>query len=261
MGAALTTLAGGLVLRFMDYEAQKHRIKALFGTYVSPELVDRMVEEREEPEIGGTKEIITSLFSDVYNFSEISENLDPTDLVGLMNEYLGEMTEVLKDQGGTLDKYIGDGIVAMFGAPVALENHALRACLAAWGMKRCQIDLSKKWIEEKRNWATLVETMSTRIGLSTGEATVGNMGSQTRFNYTMMGDSVNLASRVEMAAKFYGVSILVTETTKTQAEDYSSQCIFRLVDDVIVPGRKKPVKVYELVDLREFVSSSVLEVY
>src|SRR5690606_12597206 len=147
-----------------------------------PALVDRMIESGEEPQLGGVEQALTCFFSDVENFSAFSEQLTPTRLVELMNEYLTAMTDILQEEGAALDKYIGDAIVAVHGALLRLDDHALRASKSAVRMQREQLRLVQKWHSESDRWPALIGSMRTRIGINTGNATVGNMGSRTRFN-------------------------------------------------------------------------------
>ncbi len=247
VGAAITASLLTVLTKLGSEEWQRHRLKALFGAYVSPELVKEMSDKQRDPELGGTSARITALFSDVEGFSAISELLPPEDLVLLMNEYLGAMTEALHTQGGTLDKYIGDAIVTMFGMPLPIEDHAAKACLAAVRMQECHADLRKRWEQEGR-WPVAVQRMQTRIGINTGEAVIGNMGSKVRFNYTMMGDSVNLAARCESGAKSYGVYTMVTGATMQEALAVLPDLRHRKLDRIIVKGRSEPVEVYELWD-------------
>lgn len=251
VGSAMVTTFLGVIYRLLIEERQRQRIKGMFGTYVSPELVHNMIESGEEPQLGGHEEIITCFFSDIQSFSTFSEVLTPERLVELMNEYLSGMTDALQDKGGALDKYIGDAIVAMFGAPVPLEQHALAACIVSQRMQMIQAEMREKWKNEEKGWPEVVFRMRTRIGLNTGPAIVGNMGSKSRFNYTMMGDTVNLAARCESGAKAYGVYTMVTEDTKVEAEKFGNDCVFRFLDKVIVKGRSKPVSMYEIMGLRD----------
>jgi adenylate cyclase len=259
IGSALTTTFVGVIFKLLQEEKQKSRIKNLFGTYISPELVKEIVESKTEPQLGGIEQPITAFFSDVENFSSFSEVLSPNRLVELMNEYLTVMTDTLKHQGGTLDKYIGDAIVAMFGAPVLLKDHALRACLASIQMLREEAALIEKWKKEKADWPPIILNLRTRIGLNTGLATIGNMGSKTRFNYTMMGDSVNLAARCETGAKTYGVYLMVTEETKKEADLLNDTIAFRCLDKIIVKGRAAPIKVFEVLGFKNELNSQVQE--
>jgi adenylate cyclase len=244
--ATMAAFAVGL-LKIGSEEWQRRRIKTLFGAYVSPNLVSEMVESQRDPELGGTETEVTALFSDVEGFSAISEELSPHELVGLMNEYLGEMTETFQGEQGTLDKYVGDAIVTMFGMPYPVEDHAARACRSALRMQERHAALRAGWAEQAK-WPEPVLRMRTRIGINTGEAVIGNMGSQMRFNYTMMGDSVNLASRCESGAKSYGVYIMVTASTLEQALSHGEQLLHRKLDRILVQGRSHAVDIFELWD-------------
>ncbi len=238
-------------------EREKRRIKGMFSSYVSPTLVDQMIESGEEPKLGGDDTYMTAFFSDIVSFSTFSEKLEPKQLVTLINEYLTAMTDIINDQGGTLDKFIGDAIVAFYGAPVPMKDHALRACISSQLMNNKLIELREKW--EKDNWPDIVWEMQHRVGMNTGDMVTGNMGSERRFNYTMMGDNVNLAARCESGAKQYNVFTMVTESTKNEAEAQGDDCLFRLLDNIIVKGRSKPVKVFEIVGLRADASSKTFE--
>ncbi|MAL18399.1 MAG: hypothetical protein CL670_02990 [Balneola sp.] len=238
-------------------EKEKRRIKGMFASYVSPELVDRMIESGEEPQLGGEETYMTAFFSDVVSFSTFSEQLEAKQLVKLINEYLSTMTDTLNNRGGTLDKYIGDAIVAFFGSPVPQKDHALQACISSQLMQKQLAELREKW--KKDGWPELVYTMQQRMGMNTGLMVTGNMGSSRRFNYTMMGDNVNLASRCETGAKKYEVFTMVTESTKNEAEKFGDDCVFRLLDHIVVKGRTKPVKVYEIAGLRDDVEEPMKE--
>ena len=232
----------------------------MFGTYVSPQLVDNMVNSGEEPQLGGHEAEITPYFSDIQGFSKFSELLPPAKLVELMNEYLTACTDIVLAQGGALDKYIGDAVVAMFGGLVPLEDHALRACIASQLVHRKLLALREKWRGEGDKWPDIVWAMQSRIGLNSGLTTVGNMGSHARFNYTMMGDNVNLAARMESGAKAYGVYTIVTEATKLGCEKYGGdQVVFRYLDKIVVKGRTIPVPIYEIVGLKEDVTAQTRE--
>lgn len=247
LGASVTAAFSAILLKLGSEEWQKRRIKTLFGAYVSPELVDEMVEAQRDPELGGAEAEITALFSDVEGFSALSEQLPPNQLVALMNEYLGAMTDALQVEGGTLDKYIGDAIVTMFGMPLPLVDHAARACIAAQRMQERHAALREQWTASGK-WPKAVLCMRTRIGLNTGHAVIGNMGSSVRFNYTMMGDSVNLAARCESGAKTYGIYTMVTDSTLQAALVACPDLAYRKLDRIIVKGRSKPVEVFELWD-------------
>lgn len=251
LGAAASCTFSGALIHLSNERKQKRRITGMFGTYLSPTLVEKMVNSGDEPKLGGIDAEITAFFSDVQGFSGFSEMLTPQQLVALMNEYLSAMTDILMDEGCYVDKYIGDAIVGIFNSPVALENHAYKACVATQLLHARLGELRLKWLGEGDKWPPFVSRMQMRIGLNTGHATVGNMGSAKRFNYTMMGDSVNLAARCESGAKSYGVYTMVTGETKRAAESVGDECVFRFLDKIIVKGRSEPAEMYEVVCLRK----------
>jgi adenylate cyclase len=257
-GAALCCGFAAAFLQISRQEEQKRRIKNMFGTYLSPALVSRMVESGEEPQLGGVDAEITAFFSDVQGFSSFSELLTPQQLVALMNEYLTGMTDILMEQGCYVDKYIGDAIVGIFNAPATVENHALRACVTTQLLRTRLFELREKWAAEPGKWPPSVRRMRMRMGLNTGSATVGNMGSSRRFNYTMMGDTVNLAARCESGAKSYGVYTMVTGETRRAAESAGDECIFRFLDKIIVKGRSEPAEMHEIVCLRSDLNDETL---
>ncbi len=227
---------------------EKAYIKGVFGSYVSPEVVDQIVDSGKFPELGGEEVDISILFSDIQGFSTFSEQLSPVELVDLMVEYLSAMTDIITEDGGTLDKYIGDAIDAMYGAPLPLEDHAYLAVVSTIRMQNKQAELREKWTAENRK--ELIRNMRTRIGLNTGSAVVGNMGSVTRFNYTMMGDNVNLGARCESGAKSYGVYTMITDDTRKAAEASHQDVLYRYLDQIVVQGRTLPVKVHEVIGFR-----------
>jgi len=251
LGAAVSCTFSGALIHLSNEQRQKRRIKGMFGTYLSPSLVEKMVESGEEPQLGGIDAEITAFFSDVQGFSGFSELLAPQQLVGLMNEYLSAMTDILIEEGCYVDKYIGDAIVGIFNSPVELEKHALKACVATQLLHSRLAELRFKWASEGDKWPAFVSRMQMRIGMNTGFATVGNMGSEKRFNYTMMGDTVNLAARCESGAKSYGVYTMVTGETMRAAESGGDDCVFRFLDKIIVKGRSEPAEMYEIVCLRK----------
>lgn len=241
-------------LKVREEQTKRERIRGLFATYVSPALVDKMVQSGEEPRLGGVEEEITAYFSDIESFSSFSEVLTPVQLVELMNEYLSACTDIVQAEGGTLDKYIGDALVAMYGAPLVLPDHGHRAVVTALRVHRRCDELRAKWQTEKatKHWPDVVTHLQTRIGLNLGRAVVGNMGSHTRFNYTMMGDTVNLAARMESGAKGYGVYTLVTESVvEASRRAEPDRVLFRALDRIVVKGRTRPVAIYEAMALRE----------
>ncbi|MEI6862626.1 MAG: adenylate/guanylate cyclase domain-containing protein, partial [Verrucomicrobiota bacterium] len=246
--------------RVIAEQKAKQEIKGMFGTYVSPALVSKMIDSGTPPQLGGHEEEITAYFSDIQAFSSFSEKLTPARLVELMNEYLTACTDIVQEQGGTLDKYIGDAVVAMFGAPIPLTDHAFRACVASQLVHLKLAELRKKWEAEGDKWPQIVWRMQSRIGLNSGRVIVGNMGSRTRFNYTMMGDDVNLAARMESGSKQYGAYTMCAEATKLACEKHGGdRIVFRYMDKIVVKGRSIPVPTYEIVGLKENVTAQTHE--
>jgi adenylate cyclase len=227
----------------------KRQFTELFGQYVPPELVDRMAEDPEKYSMEGKSEELTVLFSDIVGFTSISESLEPKDLAAFINEYLTSMSLVIRNHRGTLDKYIGDAIMAFWGAPVEDKEHARQGILAALAMQtelaRINNDVrAKGWPEIKIG-----------IGLNSGVMRVGDMGSQVRRAYTVMGDPVNLGSRLEGLTREYGVGILVGEATKERLTDV----VFREVDRVKVKGKDEPVAVFQPLGLAGQVDQGLLD--
>jgi adenylate cyclase len=264
VGAALTCAFTGALLDLTRMKQQKRRLQGMFGTYLSPNLVNKMIESGEEPTLGGIDAEITAFFSDVQGFSAFSEILTPQQLVGLMNEYLSGMTDILMESGCYVDKYIGDAIVGIFNAPVHLDKHALQACIVTQLLHKRLAELRSKWASEGNKWPPIVSRMQMRIGMNTGFATVGNMGSSRRFSYTMMGDTVNLAARCESGSKSYGAYTMITGETMRAASKEGDACVFRFLDNIIVKGRKEPAEMYEVVCLRSDLTEEIsrcLDVY
>jgi adenylate cyclase len=238
------TYLGIFLYNFLVVEKDKRFLKSTFSTYISPELIDQMYDNKEEPQLGGTEGYHTAFFTDIQSFSGFSEKLTASDLVELLNEYLTEMTDILLDNKGTLDKYIGDAIVAFYGAPAPVKDHEYWACLTAVKMQERLAELRVKWQSDGDRWPEIVHNMQNRIGINTGPMVTGNMGSTMRMNYTMMGDTVNLAARLEASAKQYGVYIQVAEESYKACMD---KFIWRDLDFVIVMGKTEPAQVFELI--------------
>lgn len=247
-----------VVYDYLTEQKEKRRIKNMFSSYVSPDLVNKMIESGDEPQLGGDEVFITAFFSDIQSFSTFSELLQPRQLVDLINEYLTSMTDILTDEGGTLDKYIGDAIVAFFGAPLPIKDHAYRACRTAARLQLKQAELREKWSKEPQ-WPEVVQYMMTRVGVNTGFMVTGNMGSTRRFNYTMMGDNVNLAARCESGAKSFGVYTMITEDSKVEAEKHGDDLVYRYLDKIVVKGRSIPVRMYELVGFKSDLTPAIFQ--
>lgn len=260
IGAAFSTGFIATLWQLVKEEKQKGRIKNMFGTYLAPELVNRMVESESDPQLGGHEEVITAYFSDIQSFSTFSELMPASQLVELMNEYLTVCTDIVQEEKGTLDKYIGDAVVAIYGAPLPVPDHAYRACVATIRVQKGIEELRKKWRSEENKWPPIVHYLRARLGLNTGKAIIGNMGSRSRFSYTMMGDNVNLAARMESGAKSLGVYTMVTEATKLECEKHGGdKVVFRFLDKIVVKGRTLPVPVYEVIGLRDELSQQTAD--
>ena len=232
---------------FLILDKDKRFLKQTFGTYISPKLIEQMIEEKTEPQLGGKEDIHTAFFSDIENFTGIAEQMTASKLVLLLNEYLTEMTTTLLENQGTLDKYIGDAVVAFYSAPIPVEDHEYKACITALAMQKQLCELRRKWQKEGNKWPVAAHQMQVRIGLHTGPMVTGNMGSEQRMNYTMMGDTVNLAARLEASAKQYGIYTQISEDTY---EPVKERTVVRELDFVQVVGKTLPVKTYELISLR-----------
>lgn len=225
--------------RYLTEERGKKELRQTFAKYVSPAIVEEILSDPKNIELGGRKQNLTVFFSDVRGFTTISEKLDPRALSDLLNSYLTPMTELVFKNRGTLDKYMGDAVMAFFGAPIPYPDHAKYAC-------RCALQSVKKLFELQKEYEEKgLPTIDIGIGLNSGEVSVGNMGSQTVRSYTVMGDAVNLASRLEGINKQYGTRIIISEFTYAQVKD---DFVCREVDWVRVKGKAQPVKIYELMD-------------
>lgn len=231
VSASVTTV------QFITEERRRREIREAFSHYVAPSLVDELVRNPERLTLGGEEKRLTVLFSDIRGFTKIAEGLKPETLGRLMNDYLTPMTEIILQNGGTIDKYMGDAIMAFWGAPVWQEDHAVRACRTALKMLK-ELDELQTLLNRKG-----IPRLEIGIGISTGRLTVGNMGSSTRFDYTVIGDMVNLGSRLEDLNKKYGTNIIIPKYTY---EDVKEEFILRQLDVVRVKGKEIPIKIYEL---------------
>lgn len=220
----------------------KRLLRGAFSKYVPAAVVDELVADPSKIKLGGEKRTISILFSDLAGFTSLSESMDPQRLVSLLNEYLDDMADIVFDEGGTLDKYIGDAIMTLYGAPAAQQDHALRACRTALRMHRRLEQLNAEW----RARGVDVRDLHMRIGINTGTPVVGNIGGEKRFDYTALGDAVNLAARLEPACKSYGVATMISAAAREAAGD---RLIVRELELLAVYGKTEPVPVYELIGL------------
>jgi adenylate cyclase/guanylate cyclase len=235
--AGLAALAAMVGFRFAVTDKSRRLLQKSFALYLAPHVINRMLSSNKLPELGGETRNVTVFFSDIEGFSRIAEKMSPDSLMSLMNEYLSAMTDIIEGHGGYVDKYIGDSIVAVFGAPADDPDHAANAARAA-------LDCRARLAELNRDSATFRECkLVQRIGINSGEALVGNFGSRRRFNYSVMSDAVNLASRLEGANKFYGTTIIASDATVALAGEAFT---WRELDAVRVKGRSQALKIYEL---------------
>ncbi len=228
--------------RVVNEQQEKKYIRQTFSKFVSKSVVDELLKDPSKIKLGGDKKILTVLFSDIRGFTSISERLTPEELVEHLNIYLQSMTDIIIKYYGTLDKYIGDAVMAFWGAPIEMEDHALNACKASIEMMDALKEMNKKWEIENK------PILEIGIGINTGDMIVGNMGSAARMDYTLMGDNVNLGSRLEGTNKFYKTHIIISEFTYQYVRD---QVIVRELDLIRVKGKALPVKIYELMAIKD----------
>lgn len=240
LGGTILTAVSCIAALYAAEQAHKRWVANVFGKYVSKEVAHQIMKAMhtgEDINLGGEKREITIMFSDIRGFTTLSEALSPEELVSVLNEYFSAMTRIIMDKRGVVDKFIGDAIMAFWNAPIDQEEHAIAACRAALGMVKQLDELQRQW--KARNQPEI----HIGIGLNTGNAVVGNMGSVDRLSYTAMGDSVNLASRLEGLTKEYGVSIIISEFTHEKIKEIL-RC--RKLDRVRVKGKRQPIAIYEV---------------
>ena len=236
--AILLTLIAAGIANYLTEGRQKRFIQGAFGQYLSPTVIERLIDNPEQLKLGGERRELSMFFSDIEGFTTISEDLSPESLTSLLNDYLSHMTDIILEEGGTIDKYEGDAIIAFWNAPLEQSDHANRVVAAAL---RCQISLAEMQPElRQRTGSDAVVRM--RIGINSGPAVVGNLGSRVRFDYTMLGDAVNLASRLEGINKQFGTYTLITAHT---FDALGGAVPAREISRVAVVGRHEPVTVYE----------------
>ena len=232
------------VILYAGSEQEKQFIRKAFSTYVSDAVVKELIADPSRLQLGGTMRHMSAIFTDLQGFSTISEKLDPEKLVSLLNNYLTAMSDVVLSEMGTIDKYEGDAIIAFFGAPVDIPDHALKACHSAITMKRIEKELNKEIMGSRLSPSPLL----TRIGINTGSMVAGNMGTGNKMNYTIMGSAVNLAARLEGVNKQFGTWILASDDTVRETEN---RILCRKLDRVRVLGINEPVRIYELIDIAD----------
>lgn len=228
---------GGSVFDRVVQGAEKANITAMFGRYLAPEVVAQLVDDPGQAKLGGEKVHMTVMFSDIRGFTTLSESMDPTALVNFLNKYLTRATNKIFEQQGVVDKYMGDAIMAFWGAPIKTKTHARQACIAALEMEK----VVKEFRDLPENKG--LPTIEVGIGVNTGDMTVGNMGSDMRFDYTVMGDAVNLASRLEGINKEYKTRTVISQSTLAELGD---DFVTRELDLVKVKGKHEPVRIFEL---------------
>lgn len=233
----IVVFLGQFFTQFLFESREKTRLRHAFGHYVSPSLVEAILENPDQLKLGGEEREVTILFTDLVDFSTLSENRAPGEVIKLLYDYFSSLTDIILSFNGTLDKYIGDAIMAFWGAPLPQEKHASLACHAALAMQREMHRLRQVW--QAKGWPVI----SARLGINSGTVIAGNVGSKTRFNYTVMGPAVNLAYRLEGTNRHFGTEIIISETTYRQlADDF----LVRELDLVKVKGPEHPVVIFEL---------------
>lgn len=253
--AMVAVYLGVLLLKYIYEEREKRRIRFAFGHYLAPQVLEDVLRSPQKLKLGGERKYMTVLFSDVEGFTSLSEKLEPEEISAILNEYLGYMMNCIKRTGGTLDKFIGDAVMAEWNAPVTQVDHAARACETALFMMEALKTLREKWNKEQR------PPLNTRIGINTGEMVVGNMGSKEIFDYTVIGNEVNTSARLEPLNKDFGTHIIISESTRCETEKYyPGKFIFRFLAKVALKGRNAPLNVYELVGWKDTIGDELLEV-
>jgi adenylate cyclase len=230
--------------RFLVEEKEKKRIRGAFQRYVPPSVVEEILSDPDKLKFGGEKRELTVLFSDIRGFTTYSEKYPPEQVVEILNQYLTAMVEVIFRYQGTVNQFLGDGFMALFGAPIHYPDHAEKACLTALGMVGELERLFAKWKAEGR------EGFEIGIGINTGDMVVGNLGSSQLFDYTVIGDNVNLGARLEALNKDYQTKfhIIISEATYQQVRE---RAVVRRLDSVMVKGKTRPVVIYELLGMNE----------
>jgi adenylate cyclase len=263
----------GTIYNYVIEGSQKRFIKSAFSQYLSPNVIEQIIADPDQLKLGGEKREMTAVFTDVRSFSTITEALgDPEKLVELLNYYLTRMSDIILENQGTIDKYEGDAIIAFFGAPIHMDNHASLACRSAVLMKKAEADINREALEKGLITDAVLDAMVkkgilqtagdpcpmfTRLGVNTGDMVVGNMGTPSKMDYTIMGNAVNLAARLEGVNKQYNTGgILISEYTRNQIGD---EFVMRPLSRVRVVGINTPIRLYELLDIRADAPSALLD--
>jgi len=228
-------------IKFFVTEKERGFLRTAFSHYLSADVIKQIIANPDKLRLGGEQKYMTVMFTDIQGFSTVSEKLTPVELVALLNRYLTGMSDQVLEMGGTIDKYEGDAIIAFFGAPIDLADHAKRALQAAVRMKRIESQLNAKFMEE----GIAPSPLLTRFGINTGQMVVGNMGTDKKMDYTVIGDAVNLAARLEGVNKRYGTWMCVSEDTVNEA---GAGFVFRRLDRIRVIGKAVPIRIFELVE-------------
>jgi adenylate cyclase len=240
--ACFTAFFAGLLYRYFNEEREKRMVRTAFSRYVSGAVVEEILKDQTKLRLGGQKKQLTVMFVDLVGFTKLSERLDAAFVTTLLNEYFTRMTLILQKNRGTLDKYMGDGLMCFWGAPLELPDHAQLACATAVEMREELAKINHEWTMKHGI------SIENRIGIHTGDMAVGNMGSDQVFSYTVMGDNVNLGSRLEGVNTVYGTHVIVSSSTAAQA---GSAFLFRPLDKVQVKGRSEAVEIFELLGRKE----------
>ena len=244
----VTVFVAIYMYRYLTEFKEKTALKSAFSRYVNPTIAHQIAENPDKVNLGGEKRTVTVLFTDIAHFTSISEALKPESLISLLNEYLETMSNIIMAEGGTVDKYEGDAIMAFFGAPLSQPDHAKRACMVALKMREGLEVLNKKWEKDgPLPGGEKKPALDFRCGISSGEVIVGNIGSSARVEYTVIGDIVNLGSRLEGANKKYSTSTMISEDTLNAT---SGEFVARELDTIRVVGKTQPIKVYELLNFK-----------
>ena len=240
---ALTLAAfGGVSYQYFVEDREKRRVKRLFSRYVSKDVFDQLMSDPSKAGLGGKRRSMTVLFSDIRGFTTFSEQGEPEAIVQQLNEYFSRMVHVVFEHRGTLDKFVGDAVMALFGAPLDDPDHAEHAVQAALAMQRELGELNRGWADAGR------PTLAIGVGVNTGEMVAGNIGSESIMSYTVIGDAVNLGSRLESLNKQYGTSVIISDATR---ERLQGRYDIRALGDVVVKGKSQPVAIFEVRDATE----------